>query len=121
MTSSDRSLQNQQGKNILKQMHVGWLVNSPPILKPIFVGIESDVHWGLTGVLTQSHVDEGRRLFGPRLRKGGLNVLSVFRAQEKQADKGTLNEHSHGQLHLIPENWLVTVLLRQAFGSGYLT
>ena len=26
--------------------HFGGLVNSPPILEPILVGIESDVHWG---------------------------------------------------------------------------
>ena len=30
---------------------------APPILEPIFGGwIESDVHWGLTGVLTHGHI-----------------------------------------------------------------
>ena len=32
-----------------------WLVNSPPMLEPVLVGIESDVHWGY-GILTHANL-----------------------------------------------------------------
>ena len=31
-------------------------VGAAPILGPILVGIESDVHWGLTGLLTHGQI-----------------------------------------------------------------
>ena len=37
-------------------------VGAPPILEPILVGIESDVHWGLTGLLTHGQMIESWRV-----------------------------------------------------------